>query len=186
MRQRLIMPPIDVINDRISYDEETGIALFKFRQGFGQWNSKYAGKVAGKPIQDGYIGLGIKGIKYKFHRVAYFIVTGIDPLNLEIDHINGNPSDNRFINLRVATPSENSSNQKMRKQNTSGIKGVSWCANASKWRAQIQYKKEYFHLGVFSDIEDAENAVENYRKFLHLEFANDGCGCLILRADQNE
>ena len=59
------------------------------------------------------------------------------PLVMHIDHINGNRNDNRFDNLRLATDSQNIRNQKKRKTNTSGFKGVGWSKQNKKWRSRL-------------------------------------------------
>lgn len=73
----------------------------------------------------------------------------------DIDHINGNPLDNRKINLRVCSHRENCMNQKKCKGNTSGTPGVSWYKNTGKWKVQIVVKGHHIHLGYFDDLEDA-------------------------------
>lgn len=71
------------------------------------------------------------------------------------DHIDRNPFNNRKLNLRLATTSENMQNKSIYKNNTSGITGVSWDKVSGKWRAQIQYKKHKIALGLFANKEDA-------------------------------
>lgn len=73
----------------------------------------------------------------------------------DIDHINGNPLDNRKINLRVCSHRENCMNQKKCKTNTSGVPGVSWYQATGKWKVQIVVKNKRIHLGYFNDLEDA-------------------------------
>lgn len=85
----------------------------------------------------------------------------VDPLQeKEIDHINGDPLDNRKSNLRMATHSENSRNTKLRIDNTSGSKGVyfkneKW--RNKKWFAYINLNNKRINLGYFLTKEDAEN-----------------------------
>ena len=78
---------------------------------------------------------------------------GVEP-ELEMDHINGNPTDNRLCNLRLATRAQNLVNTKARK-NSSGIKGVSWYAAGKKWRAQIKVNGKTHYLGAYSSKEEA-------------------------------
>jgi len=71
----------------------------------------------------------------------------------EIDHINGDRSDNRISNLRVVTHRENAMNRSRRSDNASGVTGVHKCG--SKWRATIKTSDGYKCLGLHSTIEDA-------------------------------
>lgn len=78
--------------------------------------------------------------------------------NLEIDHINGKPNDNRKINMREVTHSQNMKNLKLPSSNTSGIKGVHYSKIENKWKAYITYNKKHIHLGTFINKKDAINA----------------------------
>ncbi len=59
-----------------------------------------------------------------------------------IDHIDGNPSNNRKYNLRICTIQKNSCNQKLHTNNTSGVTGVWWNKKTNKWVAELKYKQE--------------------------------------------
>ncbi len=73
-----------------------------------------------------------------------------------VDHINGNPSDNRACNLRACNQMQNLGNSKRPKHNKSGVKGVFWDKERSKWMAQIQMEnRRSTYLGRFEKIEDA-------------------------------
>lgn len=87
-----------------------------------------------------------------------------------VDHINGDTLDNRRSNLRHATQSENCCNSRIRKDNRSGLKGVSFDSKSGKWRAQIQIKRQKMHLGMFFRKEDAETAYVSASVDLHGDF----------------
>lgn len=87
------------------------------------------------------------------------------------DHRNCNRLDNRRINLRVATCSENQHNKKLQKNNTSGYKGVSWYACYGKWRVRIWAGRKSKHLGYFIDIIIAAKAYNKAAKKYHGKFA---------------
>lgn len=70
-----------------------------------------------------------------FHR----IVMKVDNPKVQVDHINGNRSDNRKCNLRICSNQENSFNKYKNSNNTSGYKGVYYDKERNKWRASIQY-----------------------------------------------
>lgn len=94
------------------------------------------GAVAGSFHSTGYVHISINRKLYKAHRLAWLYVHGSFPLT-GIDHINRNKSDNRVCNLRLANQTENNRNTALRKDNTSGVKGVSWSIRAKKWVVQI-------------------------------------------------
>jgi hypothetical protein len=98
-------------------------------------------------------------------------VTEKDPGNLLIDHISGNFHNNRFSNLRLATSWQNQCNQKVRIDNTSGLKGVTWDKNRSKWLAQIQVKRKHFFLGRYKTKEEAWAAYQKAAHEYHGDFA---------------
>jgi len=89
----------------------------------------------------------------------------------EIDHKNHNTLDNRKSNLRKCTQSQNLANSKIRIDNKSGFKGVSWDKGTQKWRAEIRYKKKRYHLGVYIDIIEATKAYNRKAKDLFGNFA---------------
>ena len=73
----------------------------------------------------------------------------------DIDHINRNKLDNRKANLRVCTSSDNAKNRGTRKNSVSGVTGVTWNKQASKWEARINMSGKRIHLGLFTDINEA-------------------------------
>lgn len=86
-----------------------------------------------------------------------------------VDHINGDPLDNRRENLRPASASQNIANGKMRKNNTSGFKGVN--RNGSGWSAKIKVNRKAIYLGTFRTPEEAGAAYEAAAKKHFGEFA---------------
>lgn len=76
---------------------------------------------------------------------------------MDIDHINGNPLDNRRSNLRHISHKDNSRNCKLSKNNTSGFNGVNWVKSKNKWRARIKHDYKNIFLGYFHDKEDAKS-----------------------------
>lgn len=90
--------------------------------------------------------------------LARFVMNVIDEHDIQItvDHINHNTLDNRRCNLRIANQSEQSMNQGIQCNNTSGITGVSWKKKIGKWQAQIGHNGKTIYLGVFDELEDAK------------------------------
>jgi hypothetical protein len=89
----------------------------------------------------------------------------------QVDHKNMDGLDNRKVNLRPATGSQNCANQGNRKNNTSGYKGVTWSKSHKKWQAQIRHKYSRIFLGHYSDIEEAARAYDAAAIRLFGEFA---------------
>jgi hypothetical protein len=73
----------------------------------------------------------------------------------QIDHINGDKKDNRWINLRESNPSHNAKNAKKRLDNQSGVTGVHFHKKSNKWTAQIQIHNKGIHIGLFCTKDDA-------------------------------
>lgn len=86
------------------------------------------------------------------------IIMEVNNSEIEIDHIHGinSRNDNRKSNLRIATHSQNNINKDKTKNNTSGIKGVSWDKRVEKWRVRISVDNVCYELGFFDNKEDAE------------------------------
>jgi hypothetical protein len=77
------------------------------------------------------------------------------PKGKDVDHINGNTLDCRKINIRICNRSQNSMNQRLKSNNTSGYKGVTWSKSANKWIAQITFNYKHLYLGIFETKEEA-------------------------------
>jgi len=97
------------------------------------------------------------------HRVSWFLYYGEWP-DSYIDHIDGNRTNNRITNLRLATREENARNAKIYRTNTSGKSGVAWCKRDKIWNASISIKGVRTHLGNFKRKEDAIKCREDAEK----------------------
>jgi hypothetical protein len=89
-----------------------------------------------------------------------------------IDHLDGNPLNNKKNNLRICTRAENMRNYKIPVNNTSGFKGVYWHKITSKWMAYICFNNKIFHLGLFHELKDAARAYNAAALKYHGEFAH--------------
>lgn len=107
---------------------------------------------------NGYRKTQIFGQCCLVHRVVYKMHHGGCPEN--IDHINGNRSDNRINNLRPATTVQNGGNRKKQKNTTSQYKGVSWCQRLQSWKSGIYPGNKLKHLGYFSVEKEAAKAYD--------------------------
>lgn len=101
------------------------------------------------------------------------VIMGETPCGKEIDHIDGNGLNNKRVNLRFATKTENNRNCLIRKDNTSGHKGVYWDKNSRKWKAQVGYNKKVLSLGRFDSIEEAIKTYQNFVKENFGEFVRN-------------
>ena len=93
--------------------------------------------------------------------------------NRVVDHKNGNKSDNRKENLRVASLSQNSQNHKLYKNNKSGVSGVRFNKDRNKWEASITYHKKAIFLGRFMDFNEAVNARKRAEDIYFGEFKRE-------------
>lgn len=100
-----------------------------------------------------------------------------------VDHVDENGLNNQRSNLRKCTRSENARNIKLKANNTSGYKGVSFFRRDGTWKVQIQAGGKNRHVGYFKTKEEAHKAYVEHAKKKHGEFANPGDGCLILKVD---
>jgi hypothetical protein len=161
------MPTYEEVSAMLSYDPETGIITRLNCLG-----GRQAGSVAGCLDRDGYLKLSIKDCTYTGTRIAWLLMTGEWPSYLlDIDHINRDVADNRWSNLRLSTRSENNANSKIRSDNKSGFKGVSWCADRGKWGAYIQVNSKSIGLGRYDILEDAVEAYKAASEKYFGEFA---------------
>lgn len=144
----------------LRYEKDTGIFFWKIRPA----RNVFVGDVAGN-LNRGYVSITIDKKVYKAHRLAWFYIYGKWPQK-QIDHINGNPSDNRISNLRDVTDSINRQNlHKASKNNLSGLLGV--CKARKKFSALIKKNGVTKYLGTFDNPEDAHNAYLKAKALIH-------------------
>lgn len=160
----------------LAYDSETGVFTWRPRivteTHHRVFNERHAGERAGTADDRGYRHVILRhgGERYliREHRLAFLFMTGAWPVD-EVDHRNLDKGDNRWSNLRHASPSQNGGNVLARRRNTSGRKGVNWAAG--RWVAKIQAQGVQHHLGRFDDLDEAAAAYQEAAARLHGEFA---------------
>ena len=142
----------DKLKELLAYNPDTGEFIWKVA------NSKRirVGSVAGFLHHTGYWHIGINNKTYFAHRLAFLYIDGYSPEN-QIDHVDRNPLNNSWKNLREVSQSCNMRNKNIQCNNKSGITGVCWKKRDKKWQAKITTPKEIY-LGLFDNLTDAARA----------------------------
>lgn len=168
------IPTIEQFRQVLDYDPETGNLTWLSRDSShfdgGKrspsimakiWNTTWAGKQALTNTSNGYRRGVVFGIGFQAHRVAWALYYGAWPKG-EIDHIDGNRSNNRISNLRDTTRTENGRNLRMRPSNTSGYVGVTKEPETKKWRAQAVIDGRCVYVGCYVTAEEAAFARDEF------------------------
>ena len=156
------------LRELLSFDPATGEFTWIGRSGSG--HSKPLGKKAGCNVH-GYIAIRINGVRHAAHRLAWLYVYGDLPSGV-IDHINGDPTDNRIANLRDVSAAVNRQNiRRPAKHSSTGYLGVRRIYGG-RFKAVIDHNKKRVTVGCFETAEAAHNAYLNAKRQLH-------AGCTI-------
>ena len=151
------------IQEFISYNEHTGeFTALKSRGKIKE------GVILGSRTVLGYLTLTFNNKSYLCHRLAFFFKTGYFPEN-DVDHINGNRSDNRWCNLRIATRQQNLFNKTGNKGRES-LRNV-YPHKSGKFRVKMKINGITTHFGYYSTVEEAISIANSVRKEHHQEFA---------------
>jgi len=130
----------ELVRKYLIYDLSTGV----FTRNKASGGVK-AGAIVGSARKDGYTHIGIGRQRALTHRLAFYYVLGWAPE--EVDHINHDRSDNRWINLRATNKQGNQKNASIQASNTSGVCGVSWQKTTKQWYAYITVDRKRIHIG---------------------------------------
>jgi hypothetical protein len=169
-------------SEAFEYDQPTGFLRWRMRTGAtpvdARFNTKTAGQIAGSLSYNGPernnkprgVSVGYRGRDYYAHRIVWELHHGPIPSGMVIDHINGNPFDNRLCNLRLATMEQNYHNQARGMKNKSGIKGVHYDKVRGKWKAEIRFFNKAITIGRFDSkglaaVARAKAAIRYHGKF---------------------
>jgi hypothetical protein len=149
--------PFERFNNVLRLDPETGLLWWRYRTG-ARCNLTIP---AGSINKRGYLIIQLFGKLHKAHRIVWLLHSGQWPKN-EIDHINRRKRDNRPINLRDVTKSENLKNNPFPNGLTqSGHRGI--YPDRGRYQARVGDK----HIGMFDTVEQAvaaqEKAIRNER-----------------------
>lgn len=151
----------------LCYDERTG--LFTWLQKLNR--RVVVGATAGCVCKThGYVLIGINGRSYRAHRLAWLYKTGSWPKG-GLDHKDLDKANNRWLNLREATQTQNMQNSGAHKNNSTGLKGVSFHKPSGKYAVKIRIDGRRKYLGLFATPEAAAEAYRNAANENHKEFA---------------
>ena len=131
------------------FDYKDGILIRKIKT----CRNVIVGDAVGIKHNNGYLRVNISRKAYYIHRLVFMWHYGYFPK--EIDHIDGNPQNNKIENLREATHAQNNKNLGVKKNNASGFSGVGFCNTRKKWYAQIMFDGKRKTLGRFENKEEA-------------------------------
>jgi hypothetical protein len=153
--------------------------LFEYKDGELYWKKRPSlkavqakiGNKAGTICNNLYKQVSINKEYYYIHRIIFAMFYGYFP-NF-VDHIDGNPSNNKIENLREATQTQNNYNAVLKSNNTSGYKNVYWDKRSSKWLVMVKVERKNKHIGYFDNILIANNAAIMARKQYYGEFTRD-------------
>lgn len=155
---------INRLKEVIHYDPDTG-RFTRLQSTASYPGRQLVGKEAGACSHHGYRKIVIDRRRYYAHRLAWFFIHGVWP-RFQVDHVNGDPRDNRIANLREATPSQNTANRRQAPGRMRGIKKKN-----NRWQARIQVDRQQFYLGSFATPGEARAAYAEAAKRMHGEFA---------------
>jgi hypothetical protein len=138
-------------NEKFYFDKENFELISKY-----YWNIN----------KDGYIYTRDNGYIIFMHRLVMNAQN-----NEQIDHVKHELYDNRKNELRIVTQSQNNMNYEIRKDNTSGYRGIYWNKKFSKWHVQISKNKNRYHLGYYDDIIQAIQIRDQFEEKLFGEYS---------------
>jgi hypothetical protein len=156
-------PSVEILEELFDYNSLTGFVTNKYRprkyfntkNSYSTFNSYQVGKRSGSE-KDRFRRITLFGKPYPEHRLIWALYyKEWPPKEMVIDHINGDPFDNKIDNLRLVTHRENAMNRRLSCNNKSGVIGVHYYASREQWQAQITVKGKKINLGRFDNFDDA-------------------------------
>lgn len=160
-------PSSEKLRKLFKYEPDTGLLFWRVSPAFSVRPGDRAGTII-----NGYVRITIEGQRYSAHRIVWAMMTGLWPKK-DLDHVNRVRRDNRWVNLREATPTQNRWNTDLRTDNTSGVKNVSFNKSAQLWRVETSGygKRDIRHFKQFDAAVAAAKTLPN-REFMSC-FATD-------------
>lgn len=158
---------VTYLHSVLSYDAEIGV--LRWRPGRPKAKIKPGERAGWLNKHNGYRYIPIFGKHYKETFIIWAMMLGRPP-DGDVDHKNGTRDDNRWSNLREVTRSQNNANTGLRKDNTSGIRGVSWVTSRQKWKASVTFNGIDYNLGMYASKNLAAAVRERKARELFGEF----------------
>ena len=157
MSQFKPLPPLRELQQKFEYDPASGALTNKCTRS----GRAVKGNLAGSLKPDGYIHVCLDRRMLKAHRIIWYIVTGTDPVGFDVDHIDRNPLNNSWVNLRLATRTQNNANSKNKGYQKRG----------NSYRAKIKIGKQQVSLGSFPTPEEAHEVYKAKHIEVHGSFS---------------
>lgn len=150
----------DELIKHVRYDQETG--------NFYRSDDAASIQPIGHIAKNGYKKVSIKGYPHLAHRIAWLYMTGDYP-QLDVDHIDGDRTNNAWSNLREGTRAQNLQNRRSVgcTKRSCDLLGAFWSKAAGRWRSQIRAGGRVHHLGLFDTAEEAHMAYVAAKRRLH-------------------
>lgn len=153
----------EILKYLLEYNPETGLFMRLVTT-----NSRaLAGTIVGAQSK-GRLAIQIDGVKYEASRLAWLYMTGSWPTGV-VDHKDGDPTNNRWANLRDVTQRMNVENmlQAPSHNKSCGLLGATWHKRTKRWMAQIKVNRVRQHIGYFDTAEQAHQAYVNRKRLVH-------------------
>ena len=169
---------VEFLRECFTYDAATGALTwcrrprghFKNGAGWHNFNKKCAGKIAGTRKPDGRIEVGLGERTLKAARIVWALHTNTGVFGV-LDHIDGNPNNDKIENLREVTTAQNTRNRTHTSANSSGIRGVTWHTPSKKWWVRVTLDGKTYSFGLYHSLDQAAQIAYAAKHQLFGEFA---------------
>lgn len=156
------LPSQTELQSKLDYDPETGQLTWAYSR-----PGAIKGEAPGFMKKGDGVQITVDRTAYRAHRLIWKWMTGDDPPEY-VDHVNRDPLDNRWVNLRLATPQQNMGNKR---GHGKYLKGAYKASSGHTFQSKIKIDRKNVYLGTFATEEEAHQAYCDAAKRIHREFA---------------